>query len=104
MAARSQGFRDAATLAALTWPVDRLEEAVFSLVQACGWTLSDAEPDFIRTRLAGEMPRQSFDRRIAESARQRGLEIEAVAGPYGEAHRLLQRLGPALLSMPESGV
>lgn len=89
-------------LAALTWPVDRLEEAVFSLAQACGWTLSEAEPDFIQARLAGEVPRQSLDQRIAQSAQQWGLEIEAVAGPYGEAHRLLQGLGPAVLSMPES--
>jgi len=104
MTARSEGFSDAAMVAALTWPVDRLEEAVFSLAQACGWTLPDAEPDFIQTRLAGEMPRRSLDQQIAESAQRWGLEIEAVAGPYGEACRLLQGLGPALLSISESTV
>ncbi len=81
---------------ALSWPADRLNEAVEALARRAGYPVTVTGGD-------SEQGAVAFATRMAYAAARLGLETEPVTTPYPERLKLLRHAGPAVLLLPGSG-
>jgi ATP-binding cassette, subfamily B, bacterial len=91
-----------ANLAAHSWPVSKLGEALEALAHACGLTPTAMgtpapPPDLMQGA------DEALTRWIEAAAGCLGLEAEPVDAPYAEVEQLMRRAGPALLRWPGPG-
>jgi ATP-binding cassette, subfamily B, bacterial len=89
-------------LAACSWPVSKLGEALEALAHTCGLAptaLETPAPPHGLMRGADE----ALTRWIEAAAGCLGLEAEPVDAPYAEVEQLVRRAGPALLRWPAPG-
>jgi ATP-binding cassette subfamily B protein len=91
-------------LAALTWPLSRLGEALEALGRQSGLSPSPIQtpspPEAFA--LAGNED-DELDDWLEAVASQMRLEVEPAEAPYAEADRLVRTAGPALLRVPGGG-
>jgi len=83
----------------LSWPIERLGEAMETLARKSGLS-----PRLVDTPIPPEgLARdggEGFGQWLEAAADHLGIEAEPVASPYAEVERLVRNAGPALLSMP----
>jgi ATP-binding cassette subfamily B protein len=82
----------------ITWPADRLGEALEALGRRCGLGMRSATVEPAPARVAAEG--EGLERWIEAAAGWLGLEAEPVEVPYDEVEQFLGKAGPALLRIP----
>jgi ATP-binding cassette, subfamily B, bacterial len=91
-----------ANLAACSWPVSKLDEALEALAHTCGLTPTAIDiPALPHALMQGAD--ETLTQWIEAAAGCLGLEAEPVDAPYAEVEQLVRRAGPALLRWPGPG-
>lgn len=96
--------RKGADLDPLSWPAQRLGEAIEALGRFSGLTVStpgeETIPEFFRHDHDSQHNEAAFQCWVAHVVARLGLEAESVEAQYTEVNSLLRRCAPALLRLP----
>ena len=82
---------------AISWPLDRLPEAVARMSRRVGYLQRMPELPAL-SAVASEM--DEVERRVQAVCDCIGVEAEAIGSPYPDVDKVVRRIGPALLMLP----